>query len=91
MTAPAWRGLTFAKALAMPQTRNIPKPVARARAHLASLTARGADPAAIEAARTQLAEANAEADISRWPPMPAKAKVRLASLLLASGDDHAAT
>jgi hypothetical protein len=77
----------------MPKTRNISRDVARARARVASLTARGADPGAIQAARAQLAEANAAADIGKWPAMADRSRVKLASLVLAAGggDDRAAT
>jgi hypothetical protein len=74
----------------MPGKRNIPKPVAQARARLAGLTARGADPGMIEAARAELAEANAAADIGRWPPMSEQARGRLAALVLFGGSHAAA-
>ncbi len=63
--------------------------VASSKAKLAGLTAHRdpADPA-IEAARAQLAEANAEADVRNWPPLSAETRAKLACLLL-SGGDHA--
>jgi hypothetical protein len=69
---------------------NVHPAVARARARLAGLTARKADPDTIAAARAQLAEANAAADISKWPPMAALSRARLASLILVGGGDDAA-
>ena len=75
----------------MPLHRNIPKPVAQARARLAGLVARGADPEAIAAARAELAEANAAADIGRWPPLGDHARVKLAGLILSGGGDRAAS
>jgi hypothetical protein len=46
----------------------------------------GAAPEAIEAARDELAEANAEADVASWPPLSAEARARLACLLLSGSD-----
>lgn len=74
----------------MPEKRTVPKPVARARARVAGLTARRADPEIIAAARQELAEASAAADIARWPQLPDQTRIRLASLVLAGGGDHAA-
>jgi hypothetical protein len=73
----------------MPRKRNIDPGVAAARARVGSLTARGADPAAIAAARAQLAEANAAADVSRYQQLADRARAELARLVLAGGGDHA--
>jgi hypothetical protein len=73
----------------MPCKRNVPKPVAQARARLAGLVARGADPETIAAARAQLAEANAAADVGRWPQLGDQARTRLADLVLSGGGEHA--
>jgi CBS-domain-containing membrane protein len=68
--------------------------VASSKARLAGLVAHRdpADPA-IEAARAQLREANAEAKIrevvAAWPPLSAETKAELAVIIL--GGDHAAT
>lgn len=67
----------------------VPKPVAQARARLASLRRYGADPELIEAAGAELAEANAAADISRWPTFGDHTRVKLAQLVLSGGADHA--
>jgi hypothetical protein len=69
----------------------IPKPVAQARARVAGLVARGADADVIQAARAELAEANAEADISRWPQMDDRTRAKLASLVLSGRGDRVAT
>lgn len=70
---------------------NIPPPVAHARARLANAIQRQADPVLIESVRAELAAANAEAAIRSWPPLDDRSRVRLAQLVLAAGDDRAAT
>lgn len=69
--------------------RRVSPDIARARARLAGLTARGADPAVISSARAELGELTAAADIRRWPPLPAETRKRLAAMVL-TGGDHAA-
>lgn len=91
MTPRLMAAFTIREGPLMPKPRNIDRAVARARAHVASLTARKADPESIEAARAQLAEANAAADVRKWPPLADRARLELARLVLAGGDDRAAT
>ena len=69
---------------------NVHPAVARARARLAGLTARKANPDTIAAAREQLAEARCQADIARWPTLPDRARLELARLVLAGGGDDVA-
>lgn len=71
-------------------SHGIPKGVATARARVAGLTARGADPDRIALARAELAEQRAAADIGRWPPLSDSTRERLAALVLAGGG-HATT
>jgi hypothetical protein len=49
----------------------------------------GAAPEAIEAARDELAEANAEADVASWPPLSAEARARIACAILSAGGSDA--
>ena len=64
--------------------------VAQSKARLAGLIAHRdpADPD-IQAARTELAEANAEADVASWPPLSAEARARIACAILSTGDSDA--
>jgi hypothetical protein len=68
-----------------PVPRNVPRRVGRAKALVAVRTRDHAPPEAIEAARAELAEANAEAAIRRivdtWPPLSPAQRERLALLL----------
>lgn len=75
----------------MPKHRNVHPAVGRARARLASLTARKADPDTIAAARAELAEARCQADIDRAIALADRARAELARLVLAGGDSRAAT
>ena len=71
----------------MPERRNTPPEVARARARLAGLTARGADPEVIARARIRLDAASARAAAQKWRRLPAADRMELASLILTGGDD----
>jgi hypothetical protein len=76
--------------------RNVHPEVSRAKALVAVRTRDHAPPEAIEAARAQLAEANARARVLRvvaaWPPLSAETRAELAILLLSpAGGDHATT
>jgi hypothetical protein len=73
----------------MPETkRRVPAPVAQARARLAGLVRRHADPEVVEAARQRLAEANAEAAVSKWlPSLGTNGRLGLARIVLSGGDD----
>lgn len=64
--------------------------VASSKAKLAGLVAHRdpADPD-IEAARTELYEAKAEAEARRWPPLRAEAKARIACIILSAGGSDA--
>jgi hypothetical protein len=75
----------------MPKPRNVHPAVGRARARLAGLVARKADPDTIAAARAQLAEARCQADIDRAAALADRARLELARLVLAGGGDDAAT
>ena len=81
---------TFRGEPAMAKPRNVPKAVALARARVAGLTARGADPDVIAAARADLAAASAAADIEKWPQLPDQTRMKLAALVLAGGGQDAA-
>jgi len=74
--------------------RNVPPRVGRAKAVVAVRTRDHAPPEAIEAARAELAAANAHAAIRKivdgWPPLSAETKAELAVIILSAGD-HAAT
>lgn len=63
------------------------------RGRIGGLTRRGAPPEKIEAARAELAEANAEAAIRRivdaWPPLSPAQRERLALLLNPGGGSDA--
>jgi hypothetical protein len=75
-------------------TRNVHPKVGRAKALVAVRTRDHAPPEAIEAARAELAAANAHAAgrkiVDGWPPLSAETKAELAVIIL-SGGDHAAT
>jgi len=74
--------------------RNLPRRVGRAKALVAVRTRDHAPPEVIEAARAELAAANAHAAIRKivdgWPPLSTETKAELAIIIL-SGGDHAAT
>ena len=61
------------------------------RGRVGGLIARGAPPEKIEAARAELAMANAEADVASWPPLSAEARARIACAILSAGGSDAAT
>jgi predicted GTPase len=67
--------------------RNVPPKVARARSSLGRKIQLGASPEAVKAARDELAEANAEADVASWPPLSAEARARIACAILSAGTD----
>jgi len=71
--------------------RNVPPEVARARSSLGRKIQLDAPPEEIEAARTELAEAKAEAEARRWPPLRAEAKAKIACIILSAGGSDAAT
>jgi hypothetical protein len=71
-----------------PVPRNVPRRVGSAKARVAVYTRDHRPPEQIKAARDELAEANAEADVASWPPLSAETRARLACLIL-SGGDHA--
>lgn len=75
----------------MSGTRNVPKQVARARSSLGRKIQLDAPPEAIQAARADLAAANAEAAIrrvvDRFPPLTADQRARLAVILLGGRSD----
>jgi len=68
--------------------RNVRPEIASARARLAALTARRADPDAIATARAALASARARAAVCELLGLPAAERMQLAGLLLTgSGGD----
>lgn len=73
----------------MAASRNVPPEVARARSSLGRKIQLDAAPEVIEAARAQLAEANAEADVASWPPLSAEARAKLACIILTAGGSDA--
>lgn len=70
------------------QRRNVRPKIGSARAKLGGLTARGAAPEDIAAARAALAAAKAEAAVRELLCLPAADRVRLAGMLL-TGDRNA--
>lgn len=78
----------------MASTRNVHPKVGAAKARVAVYTRDHRPPEQIEAARAQLAGANAEATVRKivdgWPPLSAETRAQLACIIL-SGGDHAAT
>ena len=66
--------------------RNVPPRVGRAKALVAVRTRDHAPPEAIEAARAELAAANAHAAVRKmvggWPPLTAETRAELAIILL---------
>ena len=74
-----------------PIPRNVPRSVGRAKATLAVRIRDHAPPEVIAAARDELAEAKAEAEARRWPPLRAEAKARIACIILSAGGSDAAT
>ncbi len=73
----------------MPERRNIPPEVARARARLAGLTAREADPEVIARARLSLDAASARAAVQKWQHLPVGDRAQLPALILAGDGDAA--
>ena len=77
----------------MPATRNVPKQVARARSSLGRKIQLDAAPEVIEAARADLAAANAKAVVRRvadqFPPLPAETRAELAVIMLGGKSDAA--
>jgi hypothetical protein len=69
-----------------PVPRNLPSSVGRAKALVAVRIRDHRPPEEIEAARAELAEANAEADVAGWPPLSAEARAKLACAILSAGD-----
>jgi hypothetical protein len=70
-----------------PIPRNLPRRVGRAKARVAVYTRDHRPAEQIEAARAELAEANAEADVASWPPLSAEARARIACVILSAGSD----
>lgn len=70
-----------------PVPRTIDSRVGSARARVAVYTRDHRPAEQIAAARAELAEANAEADVASWPPLSAETRARLASLILTGGSD----
>jgi hypothetical protein len=70
--------------------RNVRPEIARARATLGSLIARGASPAEIQAARQGLQVAKARAAVRELLHLPDAERMQLAGMLLAGGGDDAA-
>lgn len=75
----------------MPVARSVPAPVARARSVLGGRAKAGAPPEAIDAARAELAAANAHATVRKivdgWPPLSAETRAELAIILLSPDGD----
>jgi hypothetical protein len=71
--------------------RNVPPKVARARSSLGRKIQLDAPPEVIKVARDELAEANAEAEVRRWPPLSAETRARIACIILSAGGSDAAT
>ena len=76
-----------------PIPRNVHPKVGTAKARVAVYTRDHRPPEQIEAARTQLREANAEAKVREvvagWPPLSAETRAELAVILLSGGGDGA--
>jgi hypothetical protein len=69
--------------------RNVPPKVGTAKARVAVYTRDHRPAEQIEAARAELAEANAEADVASWPPLSAEARARIACAILSAGGTDA--
>jgi hypothetical protein len=72
-----------------PVPRNVPHRVGSAKARVAVYTRDHRPPEQIEAARAELAEANAEADVASWPPLSPEARAKIACIILSAGDGDA--
>jgi hypothetical protein len=70
-----------------PVPRNVPRRVGRAKALVAVRIRDHRPPEEIEAARAELAEANAEADVASWPPLSLEARAKIACAILSAGSD----
>jgi hypothetical protein len=73
--------------------RNVPPRVGRAKALVAVRTRDHAPPEAIQAARAELAAANAHAAVRKmvdgWPPLTVETRAELAMILLGGGSNAA--
>ena len=72
-----------------PVPRNVHPRVGAAKARVAVYTRDHRPPEQIKAARDELAEANAEADVASWPPLSAEARARIACAILSAGGSDA--
>lgn len=72
-----------------PVPRNVHPKVGAAKARVAVYTRDHRPPEQIKAARDELAEANAEADVASWPPLSAEARARIACAILSAGGSDA--